>query len=200
MMKLVCLDLEGVLIPEIWQAVARATQVDGLLRTTRDEPDYDKLMRYRLELLAQHDIRLPLIQEVIAGLKPLDGAKEFLDWLKSQTRVIILSDTFAQFAQPLMAQLDYPTLFCHELAIDQEGRIYDYALRQADQKRVAVKALQSLNFEIIAAGDSYNDLSMIQAAEHGVLFRPSEAFAAENPAYPVCQDHASFRKVLEELL
>lgn len=188
-MKLVCLDLEGVLIPEIWMAVAEKTGVEGLRRTTRDEPDYDTLMRYRLDLLAQHDIRLPHIQEVIGTLQPLDGAKAFIDWLKSETRVIILSDTFAQFATPLMRQLDFPTLFCHELIIDAEGRITGYALRQKDQKKQAVEALHSLNFEIIAAGDSYNDLTMIQSADVGIFFRPSKAFAAEFPMYPVCHQH-----------
>ncbi len=199
-MKLVCLDLEGVLIPEIWKAVAANTGVDGLLRTTRDEPDYDVLMRYRLDLLDQHDIRLPLIQETIGTLTPLDGANEFLDWLKSQTRVIILSDTFAQFAQPLMAQLDFPTLFCHELVIDGEGRVTGYQLRQPDQKRKAVEAFRSLNFEIIASGDSYNDLTMLQSADHAILFRPSEQFAAENPSFPVCQEYAELKTELQKIL
>lgn len=193
-MQLVCLDLEGVLIPEIWQAVAEKTGVKGLLRTTRDEPDYDVLMRYRLDLLAQHDIRLPLIQEVIGTLSPLEGAKEFLDWLKSQTRVIILSDTFAQFAQPLMAQLDYPTLFCHELVIDEEGRVIDYQLRQDDQKRKAVLSLQSLNFKCIAAGDSYNDLTMIQTADKGILFCPPQRMVDEFPELPVAYDYETLKQ------
>ncbi|MEO0796611.1 MAG: bifunctional phosphoserine phosphatase/homoserine phosphotransferase ThrH [Verrucomicrobiota bacterium] len=197
-MQLVCLDLEGVLIPEIWKAVAERTGVEGLLRTTRDEPDYDVLMNYRLELLAKHDIRLPLIQEVIGGLTPLPGAQEFTSWLTSQTRLIILSDTFAQFAQPLMAQLGYPTMFCHELVIDPEGRVTGYQLRQDDQKQKAVRALQSLNFEIIAAGDSYNDLTMLRSANRGILFRPSDQFAAENSDLPVCTEHAQLKSLLEE--
>ncbi|MGE9293939.1 bifunctional phosphoserine phosphatase/homoserine phosphotransferase ThrH [Ruficoccus sp. ZRK36] len=199
-MKLVCLDLEGVLIPEIWMAVAEKTGVEGLRRTTRDEPDYDVLMNYRLGLLAEHDIRLPLIQEVIGTLSPLPGAKEFTAWLKSVSQVIILSDTFAQFAAPLMRQLDYPTLFCHELVVDPEGRITGYALRQNDQKRKAIEAFRSLNFETIASGDSYNDLSMIQSADHGILFRPSDAFAAEYPEFPVTREHAELRAEIEKHL
>lgn len=199
-MKLVCLDLEGVLIPEIWKAVAERTQVDALLRTTRDEPDYDVLMRYRLDILAQHDIRLPLIQEVIGTLTPLPGAKAFMQWLMAETRVIILSDTFAQFAAPLMAQLGNPTLFCHELIVDPEGRITGYQLRQDDQKQNAVRALQSLNFEVIAAGDSYNDLTMLRSANQGILFRPSDQFAAENSDLPVCNEHDDLKALLEKLL
>ena len=199
-MKLVCLDLEGVLIPEIWKAVAAKTGVDGLNRTTRDEPDYDVLMRYRLDLLGTHGITLPMIQEVIATLRPLDGAKAFLDWLRSQCRVIILSDTFAEFAQPLMAQLDYPTLFCHELVVTPDGVVTGYALRQSDQKRKAVEAFRSLNFEIIAAGDSYNDLTMIQSADHGILFRASDAFIAENPQYPALREYDELKAKLTELL
>lgn len=199
-MKLVCLDLEGVLIPEIWKAVAERTQVDALLRTTRDEPDYDKLMRYRLDILAEHDIRLPLIQNVIGGLTPLPGAQEFMRWLMAESQVIILSDTFAQFAQPLMAQLGFPTLFCHELVIDAEGRITDYKLRQDDQKQKAVKALQSLNFEVIAAGDSYNDLTMLRSADQGILFRPSDQFAEENSDLPVCNEHEELKAQLQRCL
>jgi len=196
-MQLVCLDLEGVLIPEIWKAVAERTGVEGLLRTTRDEPDYDVLMRYRIDLLSRHDIRLPLIQDVIGGLAPLPGAQEFTAWLVSQTRLIILSDTFTQFAQPLMAQLSYPTLFCHELVIDESGRVTGYQLRQDNQKEKAVRALQGLNFEVIAAGDSYNDLTMLRAADRGILFRPSEQFAAENADLPVCFEHAELKARLE---
>lgn len=197
-MNIVCLDLEGVLIPEIWQAVADKTGVEGLRRTTRDEPDYDVLMNYRLGLLAEHDIRIDAIQEVIGTLKPLDGAQVFTAWLKSQTRLIILSDTFAQFAQPLMAQLDYPTLFCHDLVIDPEGRITGYQLRQPDQKRKAVEALRSLNFRILAAGDSYNDLTMLLSADAGILFRPSEQFAKEQPQLPVATTHDELKALLLE--
>lgn len=199
-MHVVCLDLEGVLIPEIWKAVAEKTGVEGLLRTTRDEPDYDVLMRYRIDLMDKHGITLPQIQEVIATLRPLDGAAEFMQWLVAQTRTIILSDTFAEFAQPLMAQLGYPTLFCHQLVVEPGGRISGYALRQQDQKQKAVRALQSLNFKIIAAGDSYNDLTMLRAAEHGILFRPSDAFAQQNADLPVYTVHADLRAHIEKLL
>ncbi|WOO42403.1 bifunctional phosphoserine phosphatase/homoserine phosphotransferase ThrH [Rubellicoccus peritrichatus] len=198
-MNIVCLDLEGVLIPEIWKAVAAETGVEALMRTTRDEPDYDKLMHYRLDILAKHDIRLPKIQEVIGTLSPLDGAKEFISWLTSQTRVIILSDTFAQFASPLMAQLGFPTLFCHELILDPEGRVTGYKLRQDDQKRKAVEALRSLNFGIIAAGDSYNDLSMLQSADHGILYCPADQFAAEYPDFPVARNHDALKAELVKL-
>lgn len=198
-MQVVCLDLEGVLIPEIWKAVAERTGIEALKRTTRDEPDYDVLMRGRIDILAEHDIRLPLIQEVIGELSPLPGAQAFTEWLVSQTRVIILSDTFAQFAAPLMAQLGYPTLFCHELVIDPEGRVTDYELRQPDQKQKAVRALQGLNFEVIAAGDSYNDLTMLRSADKAILFRPSEQFAAENADLSVCHEHGELKAQLETM-
>lgn len=195
-MNIVCLDLEGVLIPEIWIAVAEKTGIQGLTRTTRDEPDYDKLMRYRLDLLDEHNITLPQIQEVISTLTPLPGAKEFVDWLKSKTRLIILSDTFAEFAQPLMKQLDYPTLFCHELVVESDGRISDYKLRQSDQKRKAVNAFKELNFKIIAAGDSYNDLTMLQSADHGILFKPAERMVKEYPEFPVTHTHDALKAEL----
>ncbi len=198
-MKLVCLDLEGVLVPEIWQAVAADTGVEALKRTTRDEPDYDVLMRQRLEHLDRHGIDLPHIQRVISGLRPLTGAVAFMQWLTTRVPTVILSDTFVQFAEPLMAQLAHPTLFCHELVVENNGRISGYQLRQPDQKRKAVMAFRSLNFEIIAGGDSYNDLSMLLAADHGILFRPSDAFAAENPALPVTRSHDELRAALEKL-
>jgi phosphoserine/homoserine phosphotransferase len=199
-MHLVCLDLEGVLVPEIWIAVAEKTGHPELRRTTRDEPDYDKLMHYRLELLDRHGITLPAIQEVIASLRPLPGALEFLDWLRARTQFVILSDTFEQFARPLMRQLGWPTLLCHELAVDPAGRITDYRLRQPDQKRRAVEAFRSLNYNVIAAGDSHNDLAMLQAAHHGILFRPTDAFAAANPHFPVTRDHPALRVEIEKLL
>ncbi len=179
---IVTLDLEGVLIPEVWIAVAEATGIDGLRRTTRDEPDYDVLMRYRLDLLAEHGLGLERIQEVIATLAPLDGAREFLDALRARTQVIILSDTFEQFASPLMAQLARPTLLCHRLIVDGD-RISGYQLRQPDQKRKAVEALQSLNYRIIAAGDSYNDTTMLAAASVGFLFRSPDNVIAEFPQF-----------------
>jgi phosphoserine/homoserine phosphotransferase len=199
-MHLVCLDLEGVLVPEIWIAVAEKTGRPELRRTTRDEPDYDKLMRYRLDLLDRHGITLPQIQEIIGGLRPLDGAREFLEWLRPRTPVLILSDTFEQFAAPLMRQLGWPTLLCHELEVAPGGRISGYRLRLPDQKRRTVEALRALNYDIIAAGDSHNDLSMLQAANHGILFRPTEAFAAANPQFPVTREHPALRAEIEKLL
>lgn len=198
-MQLVCLDLEGVLLPEIWIAVAEATGVQELTRTTRDEPDYDKLMAYRLDILRREGIGLPDIQKVIAALEPLPGAVEFTQWLVSQTRLIILSDTFAQFAAPLMAPLGHPTLFCHELAVAADGMITDYLLRQPDQKQKAVKAFQALNFEVIAAGDSYNDLTMLLAADKGILFRPPESLEKEQPQLPVARNHAELKARLEAI-
>ncbi len=200
-MNIVCLDLEGVLIPEIWKAVAATTGIEALQRTTRDEPDYDALMRYRLAILDQHDITLTDIQQVISTLEPLPGAAEFLRWLRSQTRVVILSDTFAEFAQPLMAQLDFPTLFCHELEVDpRTQRITGYRLRQSDQKRHAVEAFRSLNFAVFAAGDSYNDLTMLRAADHGILFRASANFITENPDLPSYTEYSDLRNHLTDLL
>lgn len=199
-MKLVCLDLEGVLLPEFWIAVAELTGIPELRRTTRDEPDYDVLMRYRLDILDKHGLTIHKIYEAIADLEPLPGAVEFTQWLVTQTRLIILSDTFVQFAAPLMAKLGNPTLFCHELEIDAAGRITGYRLRQPDQKRKAVEAFRSLNFEIIASGDSYNDVTMLKAAHHGIMFRPPEKMIAEFPQFPVVQTHAELRAKLEALL
>jgi phosphoserine/homoserine phosphotransferase len=199
-MHLVCLDLEGVLVPEIWIAVAEKTGRPELRRTTRDEPDYDKLMRYRLDLLDRHGITLPQIQEVIGALRPLEGAREFLEWLRARTQVLILSDTFEQFAAPLMRQLGWPTLLCHDLEVAPGGRISGYRLRLPDQKRRAVEALRAMNYDIVAAGDSHNDLSMLQAANHGILFRPTDAFAAANPQFPVTRDHPALRAEIEKLL
>ena len=199
-MHLVCLDLEGVLLPEVWIAVAESTGIAELMRTTRDEPDYDKLMRYRLDILDRHDITLPAICKIIENLERLTGAKAFIDWLKIRTRIIILSDTFEQFADPLMSKLDHPALFCHSLLIDDEGRIIGYKLRQANQKRRAVEAFRSLNFQVIAVGDSYNDLSMLQAADNAILIRPPDALRAEYPDYPVAADLTELRTRLEELL
>lgn len=198
-MHVVCLDLEGVLLPEFWIAVAEATGLPQLRRTTRDEPDYDVLMRYRLRILEEHGLTLPRIHQAIHHLEPLPGAVEFIQWLVAQTRVIILSDTFVQFATPLMAKLGNPTLFCHELEVDPEGRILNYRLRQKDQKRKAVEALRSLAFQVIAAGDSYNDLSMLEAAHHGILFRPPPKLQEEYPHFPVTQTHAELRFCLESL-
>lgn len=176
------LDLEGVLVPEIWVAVADRTGIDALRRTTRDEPDYDVLMRYRLDVLDEHGLTMSLVQDVIAGLEPLPGAKAFLDELRERTQVVILSDTFEQFAAPLMRQLGMPTLFCHRLVLEDD-RIVDYRLRQPDQKQCSVKALQSLQYKVIAAGDSYNDTTMLDAADAGFLFRAPENVIAEFPQF-----------------
>ena len=197
-MNIVCLDLEGVLIPEIWIAFAEKTGVDALRRTTRDEPDYDTLMRYRLDILDKEGFKLADIQEVIGTLDPLPGAKEFVKWVTSETRLVILSDTFSQFAGPLMAKLGNPTLFCHELVIDSDNRIADYKLRLKDHKRKAVEAFRTLHFDTIAAGDSYNDLSMIDSADKGILFCPPERLIKERPELPVAKNHAELRAMIEE--
>ena len=178
----VTLDMEGVLVPEIWIAVAERTGVDALRRTTRDEPDYDVLMRYRLDVLTEHELTMPVIADVIGSLEPLPGARAFLDELRRRTQVIVLSDTFEQFAAPLMPHLGMPTVFCHRLAIEGD-RIVDYHLRQHDQKRHAVEALHGLNFRVIAAGDSYNDVSMLGAADRGFLFKSPQNVRDEFPHF-----------------
>jgi phosphoserine/homoserine phosphotransferase len=188
-----CLDLEGVLVPEIWINVAERTGISELRRTTRDEPDYDLLMQGRLRILHEHHLGLAQIQEGIGTMEPLPGASEFLAWLRSRSQVIILSDTFEQFAAPLMCKLGYPTLFCNTLAVDQTGSIGDYHLRLPDQKRRSVEALRSLNFRIIAAGDSYNDTSMLLAAHAGIFFRPPESITREFPQFPVTQTYDQLR-------
>jgi phosphoserine/homoserine phosphotransferase len=180
---LVTLDLEGVLIPEVWIAVAERTGLEALMRTTRDEPDYDVLMRYRLDILEQNGLTMSLIEDVISGLEPLDGAKQFLDELRTQTQVIILSDTFEQFARPFMRQLGWPTVFCHRLVVDDD-RITDYELRQPDQKRKSVQAFHGLNYKVIAAGDSYNDTTMLNEADAGFLFHAPDNVIAEFPQFP----------------
>lgn len=179
----VTLDLEGVLVPEIWIAVAERTGIDALRRTTRDEPDYDALMRYRIDLLQRHGLTMSLIADVIGGLGPMPGAREFLDALRARTQVIILSDTFEQFGRPLMAQLGWPTLLCHRLVVEDD-RIVDYRLRLPDQKRRAVEALRGLNFRVVSAGDSYNDTAMLAAADAGFLFRAPPNVIAEFPQFP----------------
>ena len=180
---IVTLDVEGVLVPEIWIAVAERTGIDGLRRTTRDEPNYDALMRYRLELLAEHGLTMSLIDDVIDGLVPLDGARVFLDELRDETQVILLSDTFEQFARPLMRQLGLPTVFCHRLVV-HDDRIVDYRLRQPNQKQLSVEALQSLEYRVVAAGDSYNDTTMLGAADHGYLFHAPTNVIDEFPQFP----------------
>jgi phosphoserine/homoserine phosphotransferase len=197
-MQIVCLDLEGVLVPEIWIAFAERTGIPELRRTTRDEPDYDKLMKYRLAILAEKKLGLPDIQEVIGGLEPLPGAREFIDALRSRFQVVILSDTFYEFAMPLMRQLGYPALFCHRLEADGSGMLVNYHLRQPDQKRESVKAFKALNFKTIAAGDSYNDTAMLSEAHAGILFCPPENVVREFPQFPVTRDYdALMGKILE---
>jgi phosphoserine/homoserine phosphotransferase len=192
-----CLDLEGVLTPEVWIGVAERTGIPELRRTTRDEPDYDKLMRFRIDLLERRGLGIADIQAVIAGLDPLDGAREFLDWLRERYQVLILSDTFYQFAAPLMRKLGWPTLFCHDLEIDARGRITGYRLRMRDQKRASVEHLRELRFQTIAAGDSYNDTSMLAAADAGILFRPPPNVVAEFPQFPVTHSYAELRGAFE---
>ena len=188
-----CLDLEGVLVPEIWINVAERTGIAALRRTTRDEPDYDKLMRGRIAILDEHKLGLPDIQAVIATMDPLDGALDFIEWLRSRTQVIILSDTFAEFAKPLMRKLGWPTLFCHNLEVEPSGRISGYRLRIADGKRRAVEALRSIAFHIVAAGDSYNDTTMLKAADAGILFRPPANVIADFPQFPVTTTYDELR-------
>ncbi len=188
-MQVLCLDLEGVLVPEVWIEFARRTGITEFTRTTRDEPDYDKLMRYRIDLLNQHQLKLADIQRVIAGMAPLPGAREFLDAMRERYQVIILSDTFYEFADPLMQQLGRPTLFCHRLLIDGEGHVRDYRLRQPDQKRAAVNALKSLNYRVIAAGDSYNDTGMLLAADAGFFIHAPPAITAQFPQFGVTHDY-----------
>jgi len=195
---LACLDLEGVLLPEIWIAFAEKTGIEELRLTTRDVPDYDQLMVGRLKILKENKLKLIDIENVIKTLTPLEGAKKFLDWLKSEFQVIILSDTFYQFARPLMDSLDYPTLFCHELIIDNKGEIKGYRLRQPDGKTKAVSAFKGLNFQVIAAGDSYNDIGMLKAADAGILFCPPENVIEEFPQFPVSHDYTEFKQIFLE--
>lgn len=185
---IVTLDLEGVLIPEIWVAVAEQTGIDGLLRTTRDEPNYDVLMRYRLGLLEEHGLTMSLIEDIISGLAPLSGAYDFLTNLRAHTQVIILSDTFEEFAQPFMRQLNWPTVFCHQLVVTND-HIVDYRLRQPDQKRKSVKALHGLNYRVVAAGDSYNDTTMLGEADAGFLVHAPPNVIAEFPQFPALDSY-----------
>ncbi|MCB1820503.1 MAG: bifunctional phosphoserine phosphatase/homoserine phosphotransferase ThrH [Candidatus Competibacteraceae bacterium] len=192
-MELACLDLEGVLIPEIWINVAERTGIEELRLTTRDIPDYDQLMRGRLELLNQHGLKLSDIQRVIAGMGPLEGARAFLDWLRERFQVVILSDTYYEFALPLMKQLGWPTLFCHRLEV-VDDRVVGYVLRQPDSKRQAVQMFHQLNFRVIAAGDSYNDTAMLAEAEAGILFRPPQNVIDEFPQFPVARTFEEMRE------
>ena len=196
MIMIACLDLEGVLLPEIWIKFAEKSGIDELKLTTRDIPNYSELMRKRLKILQSHNLKINDIEDVIKTLEPLQGATEFLLWLKSEFQVIILSDTFYEFSGPLMKKLDYPTLFCHQLIVDKKGNILDFQLRQEDQKTKAVKALQSLNFKVISAGDSYNDTGMLQEADSGIFFCPPESIIKEFPQFPVAYNYKEFQSLL----
>ncbi len=200
MQTVVCLDMEGVLVPEIWIAFAEAVGVPELKRTTRDEPDYDKLMKYRLGILKEHRLGLKEIQDVIAKIDPLPGAREFLDELRSLTQVLILSDTFEQFAMPLMKKLGWPTLFCNTLITEPDGTISDYRMRVEKSKLATVKALQSIGFDTIAAGDSFNDMAMIRASKAGFLFRSTEQIKKDNPDLPVFDEFPEFLEAIKKAL
>ncbi len=197
-MRIVCLDLEGVLVPEIWIEFSKRTGIPELRRTTRDEPDYDKLMNFRLDLLRKHNLGLPDIQKVISEMGPMPGAREFLDQLRERYEVIILSDTFYEFAHPLMRQLAWPTLFCHCLEADADGMLVNYRLRMPDQKREAVKRLREMNFTVVAAGDSYNDTAMLGQANAGILFHPPENVIREFPQYPVTLNYDELRAEIDQ--
>ena len=196
-MKIVCLDLEGVLVPEIWISFAERTGIPEFRRTTRDEPNYDTLMKYRLRLLAEHGLGLPDIQKVICAMGPMPGAREFLDKLREDCEVIILSDTFYEFAHPLMRQLAWPTLFCHSLETDAAGKVVNYHLRLPEQKREAVKRFREMNFTVVAAGDSYNDTAMLGEAHAGILFHPPENVIREFPQYPVTKSYDELRSEID---
>ena len=197
-MRIVCLDLEGVLVPEIWIEFSKRTGIPELRRTTRDEPDYDKLMNFRLDLLRKHNLGLPDIQKVISDMGPMPGAREFLDQLRERYEVIILSDTFYEFAHPLMRQLAWPTLFCHCLEADADGMLVNYRLRMPDQKREAVKRLREMNFTVVAAGDSYNDTAMLNQTNTGILFHPPENVIREFPQYPVTLNYDELRAEIDQ--
>ena len=200
-MYVTCLDMEGVLVPEIWIAFSEASGIPELKRTTRDEPDYNKLMNWRLGVLKEHGMKLQDIQRVIGTIDPLPGAREFLDALRERTQAVILSDTFTQFAKPLMEKLNWPTLFCNELIVAPDGEITGFRMRQENQKFHAVQALQSTNFDTIAAGDSFNDLAMIRASQHGFLFRTTDQIKADNPDLSAFTEYkdllAAIRKIVE---
>ena len=199
-MYIICSDLEGVFVPEIWISVAQKTGIEALKLTTRDEPDYDVLMRRRIAILKENNLKLADITRVISTMHPLAGALEFLNWLRSISQVIILSDTFVEFAGPLMQKLNWPTLFCNSLKVSSDGAISGYTLRQPDGKRKAIDAFKSLNYQVIAMGDSYNDITMIQAADTGILFRPPENVRAEYPNLPVANGYEDLKKQLRPML
>ncbi len=195
-MNIVCLDLEGVLVPEIWIGLAERTGIDALRATTRDVPDYDQLMQQRLRILDEHGLGMNHIQAVIDEVRPFPGAREFLHWIRERYQLVILSDTFYEFAHPLMRQLDWPTLFCHRLEMDDQGRIINYHLRMPDHKRAAVAAFQQLKFRITAAGDSYNDTGMLSQAEQGILFAPPQNVIDDFPQFPVADDYEALKNAI----
>ncbi len=199
-MYLVCSDLEGVFIPEVWINVAEKTGIEELRLTTRDITDYNVLMKKRLGILEEHNLKIQDIQEVIATLDPIPGALEFLDWLRSITQLIIVSDTFLEFADPLMKKLNRPTLLCNSLVIDDDGKIVDYTLRQEDQKRKVVQAFQSLNYTVIASGDSYNDVTMLEEADKGILYSPPDNVIKDYPQFPVTRNYKELKELLKDYL
>lgn len=199
-MNIVCLDLEGVLVPEIWIAFAEASGIPELKRTTRDEPDYDKLMKYRLAILKEHGLGIKEIQETIAKIEPMEGAKKFLDELRSLTQVIIISDTFVQFAKPLMAKLGYPTIFCNSLEVAENGEITGFKMRVEKSKYTTVKALQSIGYDTIASGDSHNDLGMIRASKAGFLFKSTEQIKKDNPDLPAFETYDELLNAIKQVL
>ena len=199
-MHIVCLDLEGVLVPEIWIAFSEASGIPELKRTTRDEPDYDKLMRWRLNILREHGLGLKEIQDTIAKIDPLPGAKSFLDELRSITQAVILSDTFTEFASPLMKKLGWPTIFCNSLVVGEDGMVDDFKMRIENTKLSTVKAFQSIGYDTIAAGDSFNDLGMIQASQHGFLFRSTEQIKRDYPQYPAFEEYDELLSAIREIV
>lgn len=199
-MHLICSDLEGIFLPEIWITFAEKTGIRELRLTTRDISDYDVLMKRRLKILKEHGLKLPDIQAVIATMDPLDGALEFLDWIRSTAQILVVSDTFVEFAGPLMQKLGYPTLLCNSLTVSADGTITDYRLRQKDGKKKVAEAMRSLNYTVIAIGDSYNDVTMLTAADHGILYRPPDNVRNEFPAFPVSTDFERLKAMIETIL
>ena len=199
-MKIVCLDLEGVLVPEIWIEFAEQTGIKELARTTRDEPDYDKLMEFRIRILREHGLGLKEIQETIARIEPLPGAREFLDRLREETQLVIVSDTFEQFAMPLMKKLAYPSIFCNRLTVDEKGQISGYEMRCKPSKLITVRELQEMGFDTIAAGDSFNDLDMIEASALGILFRTTDQIKRDYPQYPAIETYEEFYQIIHAAL
>lgn len=197
-MNIVCFDMEGVFTPEIWINVAKKTGIEALKITTRDEPDYDKLMKFRLGILEEHGITLKQIQEVIASLELLPGARAFFDWVRSQTQAIVVTDSFVEFAMPFIEKLGKPLVFCHNLVIDERGMIVDYQLRQPDPKRRVVEAFQSLRYKVIGIGDSYNDMGMIQQADKGIFFKPPEKVVSDFPQFPVTQNYEELKMLITD--